>query len=567
MADLTSGSSIIRFLLFAGTGIALFGAGATFVLLSEPASDTSIMLTKFVLAGFVACASIFATVIKVMASRGLVRRVAELTTAICQGTEGNLTVQVAVASDDELGHLGKTVNSLFNKFGKMVLQINDTISELGKISDQNNEAASHVLTTVRSQSEEAAVGSAAVAGIDASVVLVRKSVEQMTVSAQENSACISELTANIDEVRQHAETQSASIEDVSSAMVEMSTLMEQVGKNVGSLMDAASTTTSSVEEIDLLIQQVGGTVHNTAAAAEGVRLDAELGQQVVLSAISCINGIVHSSKSAYDSITTLSQRVSAIGKIISVIDDIADQTNLLALNSAILAAQAGEHGKGFAIVANEIKGLAKRTRQSTMEIALLIKGVQEETGKAVTAIRITEERVADGENLSRRSGEALSKIVSGVEAAGRQIIDIAHSTEEQARRSSNMHKSIRTMTNMVAHIFRSSQELIQASRSITKAAERTREFTALVQTSSVRQWQMSTTIATSTANMEDKTRGIKEACGEQSEWSVQINQSMERITQTADINLASVRILENGAENLAGQIQVLRNEMAHLRAE
>jgi methyl-accepting chemotaxis protein len=94
------------------------------------------MLTKFVLAGFVACASIFATVIKVMASRGLVRRVAELTTAICQGTEGNLTVQVAVASDDELGHLGKTVNSLFNKFGKMVLQINDTISELGKISDQ-----------------------------------------------------------------------------------------------------------------------------------------------------------------------------------------------------------------------------------------------------------------------------------------------------------------------------------------------------------------------------------------------------------------------------------------------
>ena len=113
-------------------------------------------------------------------------------------------------------------------------------------------------------------------------------------------------------------------------------------------------------------------------------------------------------------ITTLSERAADIGDILSVIDEVAEQTNLLALNAAIIAAQAGEHGKGFAVVADEIKELAERTSSSTREITLVIKGVQEETRRAVDAINQAEHSIAEGEMLSNRSGEALNKIVVGV---------------------------------------------------------------------------------------------------------------------------------------------------------
>ena len=152
---------------------------------------------------------------------------------------------------------------------------------------------------------------------------------------------------------------------------------------------------------------------DTAAISEGVRKDAEMGKEAVEATITGIHEIRRSSRITYEVINTLSERAADIGTILSVIDEVAEQTNLLALNAAIIAAQAGEHGKGFAVVADEIKELAERTSSSTREIAQVIKGVQDETQRAVEAINQAEKSIADGELLSQKSGEALTKIVTG----------------------------------------------------------------------------------------------------------------------------------------------------------
>jgi methyl-accepting chemotaxis protein len=293
--------------------------------------------------------------------------------------------------------------------------------------------------------------------------------------------------------------------------------------------------------------------------------DAGLGKTAVEATIAGIGEIRNSSRSTYASINNLSERVSAIGSILSVIDEVAEQTNLLALNSAIIAAQAGEHGKGFAIVAGEIKGLANRTRQSTMEISALIEAVQEETAKAVSAIRQTEEKVSEGDLLSRRSGEALGKIVAGVQMASDRINEIARATVEQAKGGQSIHVSMRHVADMVAQIARSCQESARTNSSIMMAVERMKSFTSQVNVSAANQQQVGSDIANSNERMGADISSIENACKEQSDWSMQIVQSVDNVRESTHTNLESAQLMEKGVENLLVQIKMLRKEINNLQ--
>ena len=197
--------------------------------------------------------------------------------------------------------------------------------------------------------------------------------------------------------------------------------------------------------MDATIRQVEKNAMDSASISETVRSDAEIGKNAVLEAIAGMQAIRASSQITSEVVETLSLRVNDIGAILSVIDEVAEQTNLLALNAAIIAAQAGEHGKGFAVVADEIRELAERTSSSTREIAAVIKGVQEETRRAVDAISQAEESIAAGEKLSQRSGAALEKIVTGVQRAGIQVSEIAKATVEQARGSQSIREAMESV--------------------------------------------------------------------------------------------------------------------------
>jgi len=146
-----------------------------------------------------------------------------------------------------------------------------------------------------------------------------------------------------------------------------------------------------------------------------VRSDAIEGQKAVADTLVAIKDISEVIHRAEDVINGLGKSSEKIGSIIEVIDDIAEQTNLLALNAAIEAARAGEHGKGFAVVADEVRKLAERTATATKEISELIKGIQGETSQAIKAIEVGTQKVEHGSKLSDEAGKAIEKIVEGIE--------------------------------------------------------------------------------------------------------------------------------------------------------
>ncbi|WP_306533025.1 methyl-accepting chemotaxis protein [Geobacter sp.] len=503
----------------------------------------------------------------IVATRNIIRRVDQMVTAMKGGAEGDLSSRVANPSGDELGRLGEDFNTMLEKLGELVKKVNRSLVEVGQISANIFEASRRVLAAAEVQADGVAQTSSAVTEINASIKEVSTGVDSLSLSASETSSSILEMAASIEEVALNAEALAQSVEEVSSSVVEMVASIKQISGSVTSLMEVTATTASSVAQMDSSIKQVEKNAMDAATISEEVRRDAETGKASVEATIAGISEIKRSSRITSEVIETLSGRVTDIGAILSVIDEVAEQTNLLALNAAIIAAQAGEHGKGFAVVADEIKELAERTSSSTREISQLIKGVQDETARAVEAIEVAEKSIADGETLSQRSGEALTKIVTGVQQTTDQVESIARATMEQAKGSQMIREAMEQVSDMIGQIASATREQSKGSDMIMGAAERMKGLTSQVRVSTKEQANVGNFIASSTENITTMIRQIKRACDEQTRGSEQIIRAVENIQESTDTNLGAAKMMEDSVSRLSRQLEVLQGEMNSFKLE
>lgn len=530
----------------------------------------SLRLRKAAVATFVSViigAVLLAIVLGLFITRSIVLRLARIGKAVDQGAEGNLAVAVEVDSGDELGLLANDFNVMTEKLAGMVGKVNRSTGELNAIAHAISEASRKVAEAAQLQASGLNTTSSAVLQINVSLKGVATDVDTLSVHADESSSSMLQMAASIEEVAGNVERLARSVDEVGSSIIEMAGSIKEVGDNVLSLMDAAAVTASSVMEMDSSIKQVEQNAMETAALSQGVRADAETGKVAVEATIAGIREIKSASQITFEVIENLSERAGDIGKILSVIDGVAEQTNLLALNAAIIAAQAGEHGKGFAVVAEEIKDLAERTRNSTREIATVINGVQDQTVRAVAAIKQAEASIAEGEHLSQRSGDALGKIVAGAQQSTDRVGEIAKASAEQARGSHMIRESMEKISTMVAHIAKATHEQRQGSELIMAAAEKMKGLTDHVRSSTREQSKVGSFIARSTENITEMIQQIRRACGEQSRGSEQIVEAVEDIRMSSSVNVEVSNVMETAVGRLSGQVSILQGELGKFVVE
>nr|WP_236015253.1 methyl-accepting chemotaxis protein [Geomonas anaerohicana] len=473
----------------------------------------------------------------------------------------DLNRRLEVETQDEIGAMATEFNAMTEKLALMVRQVSHSSNELGSVSENLMQVSGTVVWAAEQQSTSVNEASSAMTQITSSIKGVAQAVEGLSQSASESSSSVLEMASSIEEVALNAESLAQQVDEVGSAIIEMAASIKQVGRNADLLLEEASINSSSIVEMDSSIKEVEKNALNTVQISEAVKQDAEVGKSAVESTILGISAIKASSRITSEVIATLSQRAGDIGTILSVIDDVAEQTNLLALNAAIIAAQAGEHGKGFAVVAGEIKQLAERTSASTRKISEVINGVLEETDRAVGAIRQAEQNIAQGEELSRKSGEALEKIVAGVQKATEQVNGIARATAEQARGSLMIRETTDKVTTMVRQIAISTREQGEGSSLVLNAVEKMKMLTDQVKSSTREQSNVGGFIANSTENITEMIRRIQRACDEQSRGADQVLPAVESIKSATESNLGAVKVLGESTSALAGQISVLQNEI------
>ncbi len=216
----------------------------------------------------------------------------------------------------------------------------------------------------------------------------------------------------------------------------------------------------------------------TAQSADTASNAAKTGETVVQSTITAMASITERVKSAAGTVDSLGRRSDQIGEIVSTIEDIADQTNLLALNAAIEAARAGEMGRGFAVVADEVRALAERTTAATREIGQMIKNIQEETRRAVSAMDDGVRQVERGALEAEKSGTALQDILSQITAVTGQIGQIATAAEEQTATTHEISNNMQQITTTVEHATQHAKDTASAAQHLSRLAGELQQLVA-----------------------------------------------------------------------------------------
>jgi methyl-accepting chemotaxis protein len=239
--------------------------------------------------------------------------------------------------------------------------------------------------------------------------------------------------------------------------------------------DAASQTNTVAVASEEMAATSGDIASNCLRAAENsnhASNTALSGAEIVRQTIDGMELIAGRVKEAAQTVTDLGSRSDQIGEIIGTIEDIADQTNLLALNAAIEAARAGEQGRGFAVVADEVRALAERTTRATREIGEMIKAIQNGTKGAVAAIEESVVEVQKGSDYSVRSGSALEEIIQKVSEVTMQINQIVTAAEQQTATTGEISNNIQQITAVILQNAQGAGETVAVAATLSTQSEK-----------------------------------------------------------------------------------------------
>ena len=298
--------------------------------------------------------------------------------------------------------------------------------------------------------------------------------EKALVDAKQQENRVSSL---LDQM-QHVARQAVSIaQQVSQSAEALATQVEQVTSGAMQQQTRTSETATAMEEMNATVLEVARSSASSAASVDQARSQASEGERIVIDAVEAIGAVHTQTQELQGTMSALGSQAEGINRIMNVISDIADQTNLLALNAAIEAARAGEAGRGFAVVADEVRKLAEKTMQATNEVDSAIQSIQMGTQDSLKGVGKAAIAVEQATSLAHQSGEALKQIVKLTEENSDQVRSIATAAEQQSATSEEINRAVEDVSRIATETVNG---MTQASAAVARLAELARDLEVLI---------------------------------------------------------------------------------------
>ena len=478
---------------------------------------------------------------------------------------GDLRSGQVVTSDDELGALALSFEAMAGGLRGVVSRVQGAADRVeagalelvpvsGNLADASQGARSGLARATTGMQE-----------IDAQVRGIATSSSSLNGSVEESSSSILELGAAGSELKETAQVLSRRVEDVSGSIDQLVVSVRQVRENAETLAGAAEETSASMEEMASSLREVDVAAAEASRLSEAVVASAERGQTQVRETMAGMQAIQEATDTAEGVIRGLSGRTVEIGAIVDVIDDVADETNLLALNAAIIAAQAGEHGRAFSVVAEEIKDLADRVLSSTKEIGSLIAAVQEEARAATAAIEQGASRVARGVEQSAEAGLALEAITRSSRESGRRIAGIVSAVQAQAQAAGHVVSLMERVRDGVHRIEQATAEQDRANAVVSSGATTMRDVARQVRGTTEEQARGAARIQESIEGVRQVVEQIDGALQEQAQACTAVLRELSRVQSTTETQDTAMATLDAVTRTLRDNAGSLREEVANFR--
>ncbi|KAF0180696.1 MAG: methyl-accepting chemotaxis protein [Nitrospirae bacterium] len=259
-------------------------------------------------------------------------------------------------------------------------------------------------------------------------------------------------------------------DNMASGSEQLSASAEQISRGIGEQSSRSSQIATATEEMSQTVIDVAKNTADIARISSDTYSQAKDGEAIVNKSVGEVQAIASTVAESSEVMQRLGNSSKEIGNIVEVINDIADQTNLLALNAAIEAARAGEQGRGFAVVADEVRKLAERTSQATSQIGKMIRSIQDEVGNAVASMNNATAKVETGVQFSRKAGESLGTIVSSISSLQSMVQQIASATEEMSSVSETVSSDIQNIAEGSKEIASGGGQIAQSSSELARLA-------------------------------------------------------------------------------------------------
>lgn len=480
-------------------------------------------------------------------------------------SKGFLNQEIPAPTEDEVGVLADSIRMMSDNLKGIVQRIE-------RASSNVNDAIRSIIGSYEFVSQGSTNQKELISRAYNSLIQLKDTVAGLAESAEVISRSIGEstrsvmgLTSAVQRISMKIASISESVNQVAASTEQMSLSIGDVSKNIDFLSGSSEKIASAVVQIARSVKAIETDATEGRVFSEKVRLSADSGARAVNESIEGIKRIEKGSLEVSDAIDTLRRRTDNITRIIEVIDDITEETNLLALNAAIIAAQAGEHGKGFSVVADEVRGLAERTFNSTKEISEIIKKASDDSRRATRIMEEQKKKINSGVELALKSGDVLRQILDHSVIALERMSNIATATTDLSSVSVEVTKEMNKTAEAIKNSAEALKKQADSGEIIVKAVEKIRDAVLEVKNSIKEQEKSSNVMARNIQSVDELISFLIKSVNEQNEKSREILSDMERVKSISETNEEKAKDLNEVIKVLSAESELLGQEVKRFK--
>lgn len=557
-----AGLEVVQTIVFQGSPV-----GSIYLQLDTSSLAARIRTYLLIVFALIAAAGGIAALAAQRLRRQISRPLDELVRHTVAVTEGNLTQALQRSSDDEIGELVESFNAMTRGLRALVLQVRQSIGEVSDVSRVLEERGSALAS--QAQRQTAAIGESgeSIEQVSDSIREVNSNVERLADASRETSSSIMQLDAAIAEIASHMDQLAGAIETTSSAVSQVTASISQVVGGADSLTHASDDTAVRLQELSTSVSEVKDNAAQSLSLSEESSREAGDGMAAVRETIQAMGEIQESFGTLESNVGRLAEKSLSIEEIVQVIQDVAEQTGLLSLNAAIIAAQAGEHGRAFSVVAEQVNGLADRTHRSAREIADLIHAVQQDTRAAVSAVEEGSAKVERGVQRSNVAGEILARINEKSCSSTERVRWIVDATTRQTSDLEGVHRALGEVRTIVEQINQSSHDQQTATGEIARSVENIRLLGTGVRESTDEQRRGSRLITNAASNVTEMVNHIAQATSAQTKSSETIQTALQVFTDVSEVTTRGAEAINTSVAALLERAARLETEIGRFKTE